>query len=174
MTSLQALGSGCKAALEIRDKIVRVLEPDGETHQPFGDAGRLEGGCIHLLMGRRGGMDDQRLGVSDVGEMRKELQCLDELRACLAASLQFEAEDCAGPLRQQAFRELVVGMGREFGPQDTADCIVSGEEGDDGAGILDMARHAQRQGFHTLEQVEGVGRAHAGAKSRADLRHGPA
>ena len=99
------------------------------------------------------GMDDQGLGVSDIGKVGKELQSLDELRAGFAAPLEFETEDCAWPLRQEAFRELVVGMGREFGPQDAADGIVVGKEGDDGTGVLDMARHAQWKGLHALEQV---------------------
>ena len=58
----------------------------------------------------RGGMDDQRLGVADVGEMREQLQPLDEAPAGLAAALDVEAEDRAGALGQQLLGQRMIGM----------------------------------------------------------------
>ena len=45
------------------------------------DAGRRQGFGADLEMGRRAGVDDQRLGVADVGEMGSELARLDQAPA---------------------------------------------------------------------------------------------
>src|SRR5690349_13134695 len=49
-------------------------------------------GCDPLLvaelaMGRRGGVDDQALGVADVGEVREQIDAVDQLHAGLVTAL---------------------------------------------------------------------------------------
>src|ERR1700688_4013256 len=54
---------------EIVDDVGGGFDADRQSHQFLADAGGLELGGIHLLMGGRGGMNDQRLGVADIGQM---------------------------------------------------------------------------------------------------------
>ena len=66
-----------------------------------------------LLVGKlavrgRGRVDDQRLGVADIGQMREQLQRLDELHAGLVAALQAEGEDGAGAVRRVFLLQRVV------------------------------------------------------------------
>ena len=56
-----------------------------------------------LAVRGRGRMDDQRAGVADIGEMREQLQRLDQLDAGLVAALQAEGEHRAGAERRICF-----------------------------------------------------------------------
>ena len=47
-------------------------------------------------------MDDERLGVADIGQMAGQLDVVDEPYAGLPAALDAEADDGAGPLGQIA------------------------------------------------------------------------
>src|SRR5436190_376556 len=81
--------------------------------------------------------------------------------AGLAPTLDVEGEDRAGARGQQLLGKLMVGMVGQLGRGDAFDGVVLGQEGDDLARILDMARDAQWQGLETLQQVEGVLRRQA-------------
>src|SRR5579863_2234413 len=63
---------------EILDDVVGVLETDRQPNHVLADPRGSERRRIQLLMCRAGGMDDQRLGVADIGEMRDELETVDE------------------------------------------------------------------------------------------------
>ena len=84
--------------------------PIGEAHQLLAQSGGLELRRIHLLVRGAGGMDDQRLGVADIGEMAGQPQRLDELAPGGAAALDAAADDGAGPARQQSLGELEIRM----------------------------------------------------------------
>src|SRR5438132_1465298 len=60
---------GAQRLTEIVGDVPGGFDADREPHQLFADAGVLQLGGIHLLMGGAGGMNDQRLGVADIGEM---------------------------------------------------------------------------------------------------------
>src|SRR6185369_3381151 len=81
---------------EIVDDIRGRLDADREADQLLADPGLGELVGIHLLMGGRGGMNDQRLGIADIGEMADQLQALDELAARGPAALDAERDDGAG------------------------------------------------------------------------------
>ena len=86
-------------------------------------------------------------------------------RALLARAAQVEAEHRAAAARQQPLGERMVGMALELGIADAArPSVVAGEEGDDLARVLDVARHAQRQRLDALQDQPGGVRAHAGAE----------
>src|SRR5260370_23372038 len=68
-----------KRLAEVVDDVGGGLDADRQSHQLLADLGGLELGGIHLLMGGAGGMNDQRLGVADIGEMAGHPQPLDEL-----------------------------------------------------------------------------------------------
>ena len=59
----------------------------------LGHAGAGQFGGRLLAVGGRGGMDDQRLGVADVGQVRGQLGRLDELLRGRPAALDAEAQD---------------------------------------------------------------------------------
>src|SRR5687768_5539783 len=67
-----------KRLVEVPQQVVGVLQADREPDHLGQDASGALLGLAELLMGRAGGVDDQRLGVADVGEVREELQSLDE------------------------------------------------------------------------------------------------
>ena len=56
------------------------------------------------------GMDDQRAGVADIGEMREQLHVRHELDAGVVAALEAEGEHRAGALRAVFLREVVVAV----------------------------------------------------------------
>src|SRR5882757_7544768 len=64
---------------EIVDDVACRLDADRQPHQLLADAGGLELLGVHLLMRGRGGMDHQRLGIADIGEMADHAQRFDEL-----------------------------------------------------------------------------------------------
>ncbi len=57
------------ACAEIVDDVVGGFDADRQPHQFLADAGGLELRGVHLLMRGAGGVDHQRLGVADIGEM---------------------------------------------------------------------------------------------------------
>ena len=84
-----------KAALEIGEDVVDMLEADGQPHIAVGDAGRV------LLLRRelrmRGGrrMDGQAARVADIGDVIEQLQRIDEAAAGFLAARQLEADEPA-------------------------------------------------------------------------------
>src|SRR5262249_11556327 len=76
---------------EIGQDVLGILETDREADHVLADAGCLELLGAHLLMGGAGGVDDQGLGVAHIGEVRDELQRIDEALAGGAAAFDAEA-----------------------------------------------------------------------------------
>jgi hypothetical protein len=97
-------------AAQIFEQIVGVLQSDRKANRPFGDAGFLEVVRRHPEMRRRGRMDDERLGVADIGEMGKELERLDEASSLFARRFEIETEYGTRAARQQALRKRMIGM----------------------------------------------------------------
>ena len=71
-------------ALEVVDQVVGIFEADREADRARADAGPRERRVVHAEVGGRGRMDHERAAVADVGEVREDLQRLDE-RAALRA-----------------------------------------------------------------------------------------
>src|SRR3984957_19328137 len=78
---------------EVVDDVGGGFDADRQPHQLLADIGGLELGGIHLLMGGRGGMNDQGLGIADIGQMADHPQRLDEFLAGGPAALDPEADD---------------------------------------------------------------------------------
>ena len=66
-------------------------DADREAHEVGRDAARALVLLAELRVGGGGRMDGQALGVADVGEVREELQAVDELLPAVPAAL--DAED---------------------------------------------------------------------------------
>src|SRR4030095_10815015 len=115
-------------------------------------------------MRRAGRMDHERFRVADVGKMRKDSQCLDELAALRARSREVEAYDGAAACGQQLLRQLVIRMIGKLWVSNACHQFVGSEKGDDLARVLDMPRHAQWKRFDPLQDLEGRERRHARAE----------
>src|SRR5205085_11181751 len=77
---------------EIVDDVAGGLDADRQPHQLLADAGSPKLLGVHLLVRGRGGVDHQRLGVADTGEMADHAQRLDELAPCGPATLDAEGD----------------------------------------------------------------------------------
>src|SRR5215204_7653073 len=95
---------GREGLVEIVDDVLNILDADGQPHNPRQDAGVDELLLGELRVRRRGGVDDERLRVADVGEVAREVYRLDELLADGATALHLEAEHRARPLGQVLLR----------------------------------------------------------------------
>src|SRR5579859_6126817 len=84
---------------EILDDVLGLLAADREPDHVLADARHLELLRAHLLMRGAGGVDHQRLGVTDIGEVRDQSHAVDEARARAAAPLDAEAHHGARALR---------------------------------------------------------------------------
>ena len=72
---------------EVVDQVIDVFQSDRQTHGAFGNAGGGKLLVRYSEMGGGGGVDDQRFGVADVGQVRKNVQCFDKAPAgCAIAS----------------------------------------------------------------------------------------
>src|SRR5208283_2390005 len=101
---------GAQRLPEIVNDIVRSLQAHRETHQFLADAGGGKRRGVHLLMRGARRMDDQRLGVADIGEMTCEPHRFDEFASGGAPALDAEADDRSGALRQQFLRQRMIRM----------------------------------------------------------------
>src|SRR3546814_20042210 len=110
---------GPQRLAKVGGEVVGILEAYREADHVLADAGRLKLLRGHLLVRGAGRMDNQRLGVADVGEMRGEAAGLDEFRPCLATALHAEGNDGAtapGPqLPAERVRSAERGVGNECG-----------------------------------------------------------
>ena len=68
-----------------------------------------------LTVRGRSGMNDQRAGVADIGEMREQFHVGNELDAGVIAALETEGEDRAGAIRAVFLGEVVVAVARQSG-----------------------------------------------------------
>ena len=92
---------GLQRRLQVGDQVVRVLQADRQPDRARPDAGGGERRVVHAEVRRRRRMDHQRAAVADVGQVREQLQRLDEGDALRARAAQVEAEDRAAAARQQ-------------------------------------------------------------------------
>src|ERR1041385_4159810 len=88
--SFTRLKKSRKRLVQVPQQVLQRLDPDRQPYQPWADARRQQLVVRKLLMRRRRRMDDQRLHVAHIGEMREELQLLDEPLASLAAAFDLE------------------------------------------------------------------------------------
>ena len=117
--------------------------------------------------GRRGGMNHQALGVAHVGEVREQLQGVDELPAGFEAALDPEREDSPLALGQVLLRHRIVRAGREIGVVHPSDQWVRFEMLREGEGVGTVQVHAQGQGLQGPAGTETRFAATGTARGRA-------
>ena len=114
-------------------------------------------------------MDDQGLGVPDVGEVAHELRRLDERLARVASSADAEGEDRACALRQVFLRQSVVGAGFQARIAHPAHQGMGFEEAGGAERVRAVPVHAHVQGLQPLQEEEGIERARRGAEGAQRL-----
>src|SRR5690606_23087750 len=96
--------------IEIRDDVVDAFRTD---RQPY-HSRRRTSGCeflaFQLGVRRAGRVNDERLRIADIGQMREQLHRVDQFLARFDAALHFERQDGADSLRQIFLSELVGRM----------------------------------------------------------------
>lgn len=104
-----------------------------------------------LLMRRRSGVDDERLGISDVGQVGREHEAVDDEAAALAVlgvALDAKREDGAvAVLLERLERLLVVRVRRKAGIRDPLDGRVRFKPLGEREGVLRVSLDAKAEGF---------------------------
>ncbi len=149
---------------QILGQVLRILEADRQANGALGNAGLRQVLGGHPEMRRRRRVDHQRLGVADVGEVRKEIQRLDEFASLRPRPAKVERKHRAAPAWQQRLRQLVIGMAGQLGVAYVGNQRMRGEERHDLARVLHMPLHAHRERLDALQDLERGERRHAGAE----------
>src|SRR5690606_30793628 len=84
---------GAQRAVEVFGDVARGLQADRQPHQFLAQPRFFQLLGIHLLMRRARGVNDQRLGVADIGKMTREPERLDEFPPRLAPALYSATPD---------------------------------------------------------------------------------
>src|SRR5574340_143667 len=101
-------------------------------------------------------MDDQRFSISNVRQVREQLDVADQLFASLKPALNTKAKDCPISVRMVFSRQVVLRVAFETWIAYPIDRRMSFKEFRDTQRILTMTFHTQRQCFQTLQEEEGI------------------
>ena len=124
-------------------------------------------------MGGAGRLDHQAAAVAHVGQVAKQSQAFNKGLALRPAALEVKAEHRASAARQQPLRQRMAAVALQQRVAHPSHQRLLVEEFHHPNGVAHMARHAQRQGFNTLQDQPGRVRAQAGAKVAQALAPGP-
>ncbi|GBD18910.1 hypothetical protein HRbin27_01410 [bacterium HR27] len=129
-----------------------------------------------LPVRRTSRMDDQRLGIAHVRQMRPERDRVDHLDPGFHTALDAEHDHCTvAALAQVLAREMVRRMLRQPRVGDPGNRWMLREPARDLQGVRAVPLHPYVQGFQPQEQQERIERAHARSDIahhvRAELRH---
>ena len=173
LRSLEGLVKVCR-------DVDKVFVANADADHVLLDAGRSLVLIAELLVRRARGVDDESLGVTDVGEVRRELDIVDELASSRDATLDAEREDSAiGARAEVLFRSLVRRMGLEARVRHPLDELVILQPLRQLIGVLGVRCAAERKRLQTLQQQEGAKgvcasaqitqRNHASAKDECEV-----
>src|SRR6185437_217078 len=115
--------------VEIPGDVVQILDADRHPHQIRADP------CLdlilrtELLMGGGSRVNDQALGVADVGQVREEAEAIDKGPPGRETSLDPEGQDAPGSIRQVPLGQGMARARRQTGVADPGDGRVLLEEG---------------------------------------------
>lgn len=110
-------------------------------------------------MGGGSRLDDEGLGITDVGKVRSELAAVDKGVASLETALDAESEDGTEATLEVLLRELVAGVVRKTSVADPGDLGPRLEPLRELEGVLAVASRTERQGLDTLDEEPRAERA---------------
>ncbi len=150
--------------VQIGDDIVDMFDADRDAHhvrpRPRGD----QLGLAQLAVRGRGGMDDQRARIADIGEMAEQLDLRDQLHPGVVATLQPEGEHRPALAAEISVGERLVGIGLEPGIGHPCHLLVVLQPFGHGERIGAVPFHAQRERFHPGQRQPCVLRGHGRPK----------
>lgn len=116
-----------------------------------------------IVRGRwgRNSLDGQRLRVTDISEVRDELEAIDHLGTSRATTVNAEAEDTTETVTQVLLRRFVVRVALKTGIRHPANVLALLQPLGKRQSVLAVAFSPQAQGLDTQEQLlrgEGVER----------------
>lgn len=133
----------------------RGKEGGGDSpDQVLGDTGCGLFVIAQLLVGGASGVDDQGLCVTDVGQVGRKLEVVDERGTLGGVTLDTEAEHTSETVLEVLLRERVRRMRGKTWVRDPGDARVGLEPLGEGECVVDVALHTQREGLETLEEEE--------------------
>ena len=107
-----------KCLIEIGREVGDGFEADADADIIVGDAGLLEFLVGKLAVRGRSRVDDQRLCVAQVREVRSEFDRVDELFACRSTAFDAEPKDRAELVTEIFLGQLVARVARQAGVVD--------------------------------------------------------
>src|SRR5579863_6536826 len=101
-------------------------------------------------MSRAGGMDDERFGIADIGQVREQFYMANEPFPCFQTAFDSKAEDGAIPMRMVLRGQLVLWMACETGIADPTNGGMRLQEFGHAQGVLAVPLHAQWERLQSL------------------------
>mmetsp|Transcript_373 Transcript_373/g.1076 ORF Transcript_373/g.1076 Transcript_373/m.1076 type:complete len:443 (+) Transcript_373:144-1472(+) len=158
---------------EICADVVDVLDANRDANHVLRDARRGLLFGRELLVRRRRGVNDERLGVTDVSQVRCKLDVVDELHSRIETTLHAKREHGAIHARAEVLARLFVErMRRQTRVRHPADLRMLFQVLRQRHGVLAVAFHAQGKRFQAQDKVERAKRrlAHAEIAQPFDAR----
>src|SRR6478735_11156850 len=147
----------CQRLVEVGQEIAERFETDRD---PDVVRGRASQGLLffgQLGVSGAGGVNDERLRVADIRQVREDLDRFNELLASFESAFDAESENRPVQSFPVIFRRGGVGrMAGKTGVIDPAHLWVLAQIGGDRHGVLAVALHADRQRFQPLDEEPGV------------------
>src|SRR6185312_7447457 len=102
-----------QSLLQVGDDVLHLFDAYRQANDVRPGAGGDPLLVGELAVRGRGGVDDQALGIADIGNVGEQIDAVDHLHADLVAALDAEGEDRAGALRQVLPGERIVLVRRQ-------------------------------------------------------------
>mgnify|MGYP006894003115 CR=1 FL=1 len=164
------LGGG-DGLVKVSKEILDALNTDGETKH----LGRTTGTGlllrVELGMGGGGWVNDEGLGVSDVGDVGEELEGLDTLLTLLDATLDADDDHGATLAVEVLLVELIALVILEARVPHPCHAWVLLEMLGAGESVAAVTLHAKRESLDALKEHPGIVRRHT--STQIAERHGP-
>lgn len=149
---------------EIVYDIIDVFAADGEADGGGGNARAFERCLVHLGVCRRCRMNDEGFDVGNVGELREEVERIDESACLRTAAMECKREDGDAAMREVLLIERVVGVCRKRWMVDRLYGRVCLQEVNDLQRVLGVTLHAKGERLDALQEQKCIKRTQRRAR----------
>ena len=140
--------------LQVGLDVLDVLDADAETDEVLCHAAGRLFLVAQLLVRRRGRVNDERLCVSHVGQIRRQLERINKGRTGLGLALDTKRQHTTKASLQVLFRQRMARVALQARVANPGYAGVLFEVLGNGEGIVDMSLHTQTECLDALEQQE--------------------